>query len=352
MNTCSAFAVVVLLACVPIAAQSPAPSAAVRTQPSSVTEVRTLLRSSSLQDNAWGAWWAGERAMRELEPDLRATLRASLASSVEDFDREVAIDDALDALIRFGANGLPIDEIAAVYASRLRQAEALILLAQSSMPRVDADRFLLAAVRKKDGEWRRMNWFAAADLLLDRRTPGLAAAVLQDLRFVAHVLVCVRVDDCRFVAPGSGGSWSGGAPDASLPPWAHYSLMKPGSTGTLLVQGPTPETTMAYGRYLGLVRPPGPAQPPVAAECLTLIAAAAPRVTLPSIDGEVLRVETRGSGVYDDVVAMVRRELEGRYAGMLGSLTDAGLLTRQGAGTLMAPQLSITVEQGVTGGRP
>jgi hypothetical protein len=197
-----------------------------------------------------------------------------------------------------------------------------------------------------------MNWFAAADLLLSHKTPGLVAAVLQHLTFTAHVIICQRIDDCRHLGMGTGGSWSGGGPDKSFPPWVHYILMKPGSTGTLLVEGPTPETTMAYGRYTGWVEPPGPPGGPTAAESMVVIAAAAPRVEIPPIDGEEVRVEARASGVYEDVTTALRRDLEARYARMLRALGDEGLLSASEMTALARPRLEVTVEQGVPARSP
>ncbi|MEO7191350.1 MAG: hypothetical protein ABI051_09870 [Vicinamibacterales bacterium] len=327
--------------------QVPARPLSPRPQPASVAEVRALLQSSSLEDKAWGAWWAGEGKLRELEPALRANLQAALGSPVGGFEAEVALDDTLDALIRFGANGLPVDLLTRIYAEPHRQAEALILLAHSSAPRDDVDRFLMSIVGQKDGAWRWVNWFAAADLLLSRKTPGLVAAVLQDLPFKAHLVICPRIDDCRWVGMGTVGSWSSGGSDLRLPPWAHYILMKPGTTGTLLVEGPTPETTMAYGRYTGPLRLPGPASGPTAGEALAVIAAAVPGVQIPPIDGEILRVEARANGVYEDVTTPFRRDLEARYAQMVRALGDAGLLSASEMTSLATPRLEVAVEHGL-----
>jgi len=302
--------------------------------------VRALLDSPSLKDQAWGAWWAAEGNMRELEPQLRRNLETELAA---DFQNPIVLDDTLAAFIRFGEDSLPVSLLQTAYDAG-RQPAALILLAEPSRPRAEVDRFLLAIVARKDGSWMRMNWLAAADLLLSHQTPGLVAAVLQDLKFTAHALICHDVQNCARMGQGIGVSWSHGAPDSTWPLWVHYQLMAPGSTGTVLVQGRSSATTMAYGRYTGEALPPSSPSPLTPAERLVIVAAAAPQVQLPTIDGETLKIAERPDGAYDRDVESFRQDLVRRYGSMIQALRDVGALSADEVTALATPSLDVVVE--------
>ena len=185
--------------------------------------VRILLESSIPKDQAWGAWWAAAGGMHDLEPQVRNVFEAHLDGKLR--EDEIVLDATLDALIQFGADSVPVNELIPLYTRR--HAQTLILLAEPTRPRTEVDRFLLTIVDRKDVDGSRMDWFASADLLLSHHAPGLVASVLRHLTFTEDIEICDAGSSSRAASdapiavcaslPGAGsgygGSWPSGLPD-------------------------------------------------------------------------------------------------------------------------------------------
>ena len=157
-----------------------------------------------------------------------------------------AVDVALDALIQMKQT-LPSSALMSV--SERRPEQALILASFASREDADVDEFLFDVLRAN----HYVRWFAAANLLLQRRTPGLASSIISSLRLAVHVYITAGNNG------SGGGSGSGmgfavgcGAVGAApgLPPWAHYRLVTAAHAG-LVVLSPGP-TTVYYQRILAL----------------------------------------------------------------------------------------------------
>lgn len=333
----------------------------------SLADVRALLRSAIPNDKAWGAWWAANGRLRELEPELRANLEASLAAArtpvfgEEGVWNQMVLDATLDAFIQIGSDALPVDLIESVYA--MRPDSGFILLAEPSRPESTVDPFLLKLVDDKGGDRTGMTWLAAADVLLTRHAPGLVAAVLWNLTFTAQVLVCDRPspagvptgpvplpfvshsDGNACVARGTGyaGSWSTGGSAAGFPPWELYRLASPGPANSVLfVRGATAATSMAYRRYVG---PPEMPEwgPRTTADRMAIVAAAAPGVPLPDIDGKTLSLWWQDDAAYRAAVEQFRAGLTHSYSEMIRALRADNLLTDAEVAELAVPHLEITV---------
>jgi hypothetical protein len=318
-------------------------------------EVRTLLESSVSKDQAWGAWWAATGHLRELEPQVRQDFEAHLnVKSVQD---EMVLDATLDAFIQFGTDSVPVDELESLYPRR--HVQALILLAEPTLPRAEVDRFLLTLVNQKDGAWSRMEWFAAANLLLSHHAPGLVAVVLRHLTFTENVVICdagSSPEEAPVFDPGStvcapfppagyGVSWSGTSADPSFPPWAGYQWTNgwesPPPGATVLIEGPT---TVAYARHLGgLGAPESDPRPPETAQCLAYVVAAAPQLRIPNLEEQRLTVIWRDEAAYRGVVEPFQAGIVQKYAAMIQQLRDAGLVSADDAAALAVPHVELRV---------
>jgi hypothetical protein len=198
-----------------------------------VAFVADLLKSPDAKAQAWGAWYAGRDAMRELTPDLIAVVsqRANGATLVE----RAARDIALDALIQLRAK-VPASLVAGLIENK--PAHALILAARIE----DASNTLLDYVRAnpEGGE----EWFAAANLLLSqrKRQPGFARVLVDKLKL--GIDVYVSDDGGTSGGSGAGGGIGCGAVtpgDPGLPPWAAYVLTASAKPDvSVLALGPVP----------------------------------------------------------------------------------------------------------------
>ena len=191
-----------------------------------LTIIRKLLQSPDPRAQAWGAWYAGRDHLRQFIPLVQSVVaeRASVASLEETAAAEVA----LDALIQIRAS-LPSQQLAVVH--ERRPAQALILASTANLEDEDVDSFLFAALATNDYN----QWFAAANILLDRRTVGVASAIIRTIRLTVHVYV-TRGDQGGGIGVGSGsgrgvGCGLGGRSGRNLPPVAEYRL------GTVAIPG-------------------------------------------------------------------------------------------------------------------
>jgi len=315
-------------------------------------EVRALLESPVANDQAWGAWWAAQGKMRQLEPQLRKNLEAHL--NTISFQDDIVLDTTLDAFIQFGDDALPIDLLQAIYSRR--HAQGLILLSEPSRPPVAVDRFMRTIVEtnsaSKAGQ-QGFEWFTAADLLLSHHATGLVASVLRDLRITADVLICESETNCATNNRpyGIGGSIPSGGPFPGYPPWPRYGVVNPAPDATVFIQGPTSFTTMAYRRHVE----PDPAatfssvsesfrRPPTTTDRMTYVAAAAPQLRIPSLEGETLKFIWRNNtDAYDAALTTFKQDIVQRYSVMIRQLRAAGLLTAEEATAEEVPFLDVRI---------
>jgi hypothetical protein len=194
-----------------------------------------MMRSHDARQQAWGAWYAGRDRILERVPELRRVVAQRL------YDHSTAgaaaLDVALDALIEL-KQPPPAGMFWMLFDRRPVQALIFAALADD-----DIDAFLFHALRQSTHD----PWFAAANLLLRRRAPGLASAFLERLRLeVEAVLVDpgARSGGRRGGGRGGGGGagcGAGGRRAEGLPPWPAYDLTTHARTGTsVLEMGPVP----------------------------------------------------------------------------------------------------------------
>jgi hypothetical protein len=300
------------------------------------TTVRTLLRSADPVQRAWGAWWSTQFQIR----DVTDVLQDIVASYVEgaSVGESVATDLALDALIQFRAV-VPSD--LAMRAYERRPAQALILLALNK----DADEALLTIAHRESG----LPWFAASNLLLERRAAGFAEVLLQNLTLSAQLTI--TLDGSGYgggFGGGTGRGCGGGAYTEGLPPWPWYELRSSARTGMLvLAQGPRP---VYYERFVG---PPGRGpsggshtiggpQTSDRIEYLNVLAGTNNRPE--RLRGyESYSVQWRDGMTIEDEVANVHADLVRRYRGLLQALIDRQALSEEAARAFEVPATDIVV---------
>jgi hypothetical protein len=196
-----------------------------------------LLASSDPRDQAWGAWIAGRVRHKDAAPLIESVIKAALTDERHPPGRLYV---ALDALIELDARP---DPAMLLEVFNQRPTQALILLSRLG---ASANASLLAILSRS----KSYEWFAAANLLNQRQTPGFAALVLKDVNFVAKVVVS---------ADGSGGVGVEGGMSAGVgdkagglidgyPPIADYEFRGCYGTGLgLLASGPL---DVCYARYV------------------------------------------------------------------------------------------------------
>lgn len=330
-----------LLACSCLIALAPRSVAA--QGPPALEQIRTLLTSSETKDRAWGAWWASQLRTDELTPLLQKNLSEHLSGTT--WQDEAVMDSSLDALIQSGAT-VPFRLVESVYPRR--KAQALILLAKVK-PEPALDAFLLALTHEKSKDGLGLEWFVAANLLLERRVSGFAAAILEDLTVKAVALVCDQDRPCARQVFGRGGIGDGGGYITNgFPPWVTYAVQKnPGPKAVAVLQGPV---GIGYSRYVsregsrpgffGEARMQDPPSPSTS-ERMYYITALAPGATNVFDENREIIWTTRRN--YDTAMETFRSDLRARHLRLIERLRDAGLLTPQEFNNLITPNVNISV---------
>jgi len=318
----------------PLAAQSrPEPSRFIP----SVDEIRALLQSSELPDQVWGAWLASQSKAVELVPLLQRVADAHPATAL--WPEPAVRDVALDALVQLHA------QVPAAWARSFHTqypAQSLILLSRAA----DADEELADLARTGQG----FAWFGAANLLVARRSPRLAAVLLRDLEIV--VTVAVSTDGSRGIGSAGGLSVSVACGGAGLlpgfPPVAWYAYSGSASAeAVMLADGPTPvyyrRKVSAPGELTGGCSPDR--GDPTAADRLSYVAALFGESPggLPVRASESRAVAWRGQAALDAAVADIRADIQGRFRQMLARLVERTLLSPTEAVDLAVPRLTIAI---------
>ena len=183
-----------------------------RAQRNILDDVQSGLRSDDARRVAWGAFRAGEYRLQSVSVDVVHRLTAPPAAQGED---QFALRAALmDSAVRLDA-AVPAKVLKSYWLEFPVQSS--ILFAKSTGQRDETLLELLPSSRE-------FRWFALANLLLQARPPGFAAAVLTPLRLQLTVIV----SDVGHSWWGGGGDGARGVGDgiglspAGFPPRATY----------------------------------------------------------------------------------------------------------------------------------
>ncbi len=241
-------------------AQTPAdPAAIVQSQENRSAELAAAwLGSSDARVRAWGAYLAQRDHRRELLPKLIGLAEAYpagpglLADSTGRDDHDAMLG-VLDAILQLDGRLSP-EKAATLYPEF--PVQSLVFLSHGDP---EADHFLLDIFREESQLTGA--WLAAGNMLMNRKPPGFAAAILGAFTVDAHIRV---VDKGSGAVPGNGygGSCSSGTrePRTGWPPVGNYYTTGldhyfPGNAGGgLLADGTDPSF---YVRVVGAADPEG-----------------------------------------------------------------------------------------------
>ena len=189
--------------------------------------VRRLLASEQVREQAWAAYYIGKFRWTEFIPELEKLLTRENEASVEYLHRAT-----LDALIQLNTNVNA--ELLLPQFSRFPD-QVIILLAVN--PRGNEQAFLSLLREERSEEI----WLSLCNLLVKSKSKGLASRLIRELKITASVGV---VDGSGGVG---GGSYSSGCGDgwrmlpAGFPPLVSYHLTKVEKIGaTVFTVGPHP----------------------------------------------------------------------------------------------------------------
>jgi len=308
------------------------------------------LNSADPRLQAWGAYTALRDRRTEaipvfLEMLARYPVVEELTSQAE-ANQHDAMLGVLDALIQLGAQ-VPSADAQRIYPEF--PVQSLILLSRSPNDAPEAAPALLAIFRSE--RQSTAAWLAAGDLLLQRRTDGFAAALVEGLTVHAQVTVAV---------PNAGGGVGGGStccglagsakPKAGWPPVGVYSFggcgnsLQPGAT--VLAPGADPAyyyrqvsaTYQPEGGSLGCCRPD---QDLVRQHFLTALLSAS--ADDPPVRAHVSHtIEWQGVDAYRGELAAFIAEQRRVFEELTRRLGKQGLLSGEDARTLR-PTLQIHV---------
>jgi len=191
------------------------------------------LGSPDARLQAWGAYLTLRGGRTEALPAMLALLAAYPVgietATPSDSDWHDAMLGILDALIEFHAP-VPAADAQRIYPDF--PVQSLILLSRAQEDATPA----LLDIFRTESTWPSA-WLAAGNLLLPRRAPGFAQAVIANL--TVHALITVT-------EPGSGGGFGGSSSccGASLPPklkagWPPVALYTFGGCGSQVQPGAT-----------------------------------------------------------------------------------------------------------------
>jgi hypothetical protein len=342
MHNVSAATLVVFLALVPVrlaSAQSRVPGVQ-QQRPEYRSEVLAMLQSGDPRQEAWGAWYSAQHVLGEMVPLLQDVVSRRITRG--ELAERAAADLALDALIHFGAD-VPSDLLLSVYDDR--PAQALVLLSKHHQ---DAGGVLLELIRRE----KDIRWFAAANLALLGRQPGLAVVLLDRLKIKATLVVSedgnAGVGSGLGVGAGTSRCGVGSGTVRGLPPWPTYQLTTFAYPGVVvLASGPTP----IY--YQRITVPSGvlPFEPqldtrgPSTMDRLKYVAA------LGHLDPETLSLKPeefhalawQGEAALEAEMARIRQDIGHRYTALLRRLVNARALTPEEASAAPQPEIEILV---------
>jgi hypothetical protein len=200
--------------------------------------IRHLLNSDSLNDQAWGAYWASKYKMDAFVPPLiRLVDPLQSKKSAELLFRDLA---TLDSLIQFNAT-VPSAQLLPLYD---RYPDHVLILLAKSLKENSAALLELAAKEEGSGE---LYWVAACNLLETAKAPGFATFLLSKIRVWINISVYEKNPKrMRVIIREDPGCWGRkiisqkSDPLVSLdwPPIDNYRLTTTGNeTTSILAQG-------------------------------------------------------------------------------------------------------------------
>lgn len=305
--------------------------------------IRPLLTSGDDRQVAWGATWARELSLGELEPDLVQLLRD------EAQDEEVVgyygMLAVFDALIHLGA----VVEVEALRPflerrhgyGRDHAAAVLILAIRSKNPHALLD--LFNVLERDEKSWEE-GWLALGNALVEERPPGLAALLIEGIEIDVDVTVH---DPGRSI--GIGRSIAVGSADGRLPErkgyprvWRHDLTVRPRVGDMLLADGPRPVYLRRQEALRGFGRTRSTADR--SRERIAWIALLLGRELddLPLQRRYVHSVEWSTAGDYVASVQGRQLRIASDFAQVVQHLVAAGHLTEREASRLV-PRMNVTV---------
>jgi len=302
-----------------------------------------LLQSTDPREQAWGAWYAGRDYLPQFTPLVQQVIAQHVSGT--SLNEIAAVDVALDALIQM-KQGLASSALASV--AERRPEQALILAGFAARDDLEVDPFLFNVLRANDYD----QWFATANLLLQRRTSGLASSIIGSLHLAVHVYV-TSGDDSGTGRSGSAAGMSfgcgapGTGPGLPLPPWAVYRLGTAAHLGVVVLS--TGPRTVYYQRILApagsapdrsSVHRPGP----TADDRLQYLASLAGQVadSLPTHGTEFREIRLDAGAPLDRSLESVRTDILSRWSLIAQALVRAGALSQESAASEL-PTLDIVV---------
>jgi hypothetical protein len=283
--------------------------------------IESLLESGHPSEQAWGAWYAGRLMMTDLVPALERAVETRLNSSS---GLDATLDVAVDALIQLNAEPSPT----LIMRIHERSPEAALVLL--SRRRSDADEALKEILAKASSE----EWFAAANLLRERKAPGFAALVLRDLVFTA------AVNGWPGGSGGVGCACGGIGLNPGYPPWPTYRLsIYPRTALTVLAPGPRP---VYYERRVASA-----GHTPGGDRCSSYGPRQEDRLALfepwskPMHINWLVEPLQKDKPVTDADVRRTMRDIQDRYRVLLNDLVRAGLLTADEARSLVPAKVRV-----------
>ncbi len=182
--------------------------------------VRQLLASEKIQDQAWAAYYIGKFRWAEFTPELKKMLARGADGSFQ-------YRAALDALIQLNAVVK-----AEVLLPQFKQFpnQIVILLAQDP---VQNEQALLSLFEHWQSDAR---WLAIGNLLVKQRGKGMASRLLRELKIEASIWV-VEGQNGGGLGDGSGCGCgcSGFSHPADFPPPVYYDLTTQGDVGAVVI---------------------------------------------------------------------------------------------------------------------
>jgi hypothetical protein len=292
--------------------------------------IPTTSHADDVREQAWRIWIAGRDGVDAAQPMLERVV----SERIDGEPWHPLVDYALDALIQLRAD-LPPDLLARIVEER--PVEGMILL--SYVDDETANGVLLSTLDRAQGH----EWFAAANMAVNRRPAGAVAHLLTGLRIQARI----TISDSGAASSG-GGSFGIGCGVAEyhpgMPPWPSYRLTADATSGdVVLALGPTP---VYYERRVSAAGH-GPSRggtsidAPTAGDRLRYLAAlTGRRATLPERAHRSVRrgpaLDTAG------IAGQMRRDIERQFANLVRELVADGFLSDSEARSLSV-EVDVTI---------
>jgi hypothetical protein len=301
--------------------------------------IRSLLQSSNPQQEAWGAWHAGQKGMKDAIPLLLQVIekRVQGKGSIA----KIPLNSALDALIRLEAK-VPMGLLPEIY--KTHPTQALILLSRLGPER---NPFLLDLAVQAKG----LSWFAAANLLLANRSPGFAYNLLK--RQAIPAVLNVDYNPEGVIRRAGGIRYTGAALvriqgeifAQEYPPQPNYYLGLEAQDNNLLAPGPT---NIYYERKIsregGCINVAKSGSPYLEDRLIYISALGNFQQTLPLTGNERKGIKWQSDEQVASEEINLKQDAVRRYKELIYMLREAGLLTADEAVSISEPEIEISTK--------